>query len=240
MPTNPYFRHYSALNEQGLIEDLVIESIRQWGYDLFYLPREGNTPDSIFNEDASAKYTSHHPIEMYINSVDGFEGDGQFMSKFGIELRHQITLTVAIRTFTSGVGDAANLPRPLEGDLIYFPMDHKLFVIKNVDKYSVFYQTGALQSYSLICEAFEYAGEKLETGIPEVDAIDASLSLSTLEHALRDGNGDLILDANGKPQFDPLFDIDDVMDNYADNTEIDVEAAPLIDATDDNFFSETF
>jgi hypothetical protein len=239
--TSQYFQNFRNLSEQDLIEDLVIESIHIWGHDVCYIPREGNTPDKVWNEDSSSEYNGNYPCEMYIKSYDGYEGDGTFLAKFGIEIRHQVTFTVAIKTFKHMVGNQLNMVRPLEGDLIYFPLDNKLVVIKKVNKYSVFFQTGALQSYDLVCEVFEYAGEKLNTGIPQVDLIEQQLSLSTLAHALRDINGDLILDAEGKPQFDPDFDMDAAMDDVgADNEELGEEAGPLIDATDDNIMSETF
>jgi hypothetical protein len=239
--TSPYFNNYKATNEQELVESLVIESIHQWGMDVNYIHRQDNFPDKIFKEDSSATYTSATPLELYLKSYDGYEGNGEFLAKFGIEVRHQCLLTVAIKTFREMVGDALGILRPLEGDIIHFPMDNKMFVIQKVDKYGVFFQTGTLQSYNLVCEVFEYSSEKFATGVPEIDIIETELSLSTLKHALRDGLGELILDADGKPQFDPDFDMDDAMQDFgADNEEIDEEASILIDATDDNIMSEEF
>jgi hypothetical protein len=229
MPTSTYFSNYTNQGEQALVDSLVIESIRRFGYDVFYIPRTSNNEDATFKEDASASYESNYPIEMYIRTIDGFQGDGQFLSKFGIEIRHELTLTVAIRTFANLVGAATGMARPLEGDLIYYPMDRKLFVIKNVDKYNVFFQSGTLQSYNLRCELFEYAGEKLRTGIADVDRVETSLSNSTLSHPLKDGNGNLILDAAGKPQFDPAFNVDMAGNFSADNAEITTTSTPLID-----------
>jgi hypothetical protein len=240
MPTSSYFNNYNSQSEQALVESLVIESIRRFGYDLFYLPRTSNTEDAIFKEDSSAAFLSNYPIEMYIRSVDGFQGDSQFLSKFGIEIRHELTLTVAIRTFKNLVGDNIGTTRPLEGDLIYLPLDHKLLVIKNVDKYNVFFQSGTLQSYNLRCEVFEYGGEKLDTGIADVDRVETKLSNSTLEHPLKDVNGNLILDAKGKPQFDPAFNIDQIGNFSIDNREIAATSTPLIDHSEDDPLSEEF
>jgi hypothetical protein len=229
MPTSSYFNNYTNQGEQALIDSLVIESIRRYGYDVFYIPRKSNTEDAVFKEDSSASFESNYPIEMYIRTIDGFQGDGQFLSKFGIEIRHELTLTVAIRTFANLVGATTGMARPLEGDLIYYPMDHKIFVIKNVDKYNVFFQSGTLQSYNLRCELFEYAGEKLRTGIPDVDRVETQLSNSTLSHPLVDAQGAVILDAQGKPQFDPAFNVDLAGNFGADNTEIKTASTPLID-----------
>lgn len=238
---SPYFNNHQRVSEQSLVEDLIIEAIHIFGYDVMYIPREGNTPDTIFKEDSSAEYNSSYPVEMYIKSFDGFTGDGQFLSRFGIEIRHELTLTVAIKTFKVEVGNQIGTKRPLEGDLIYYPMDNKLFVIKNVNKYGVFYQTGTLQTYDLICEVFEYAGEKLATGIPEVDIIEDELSLSTKQRALRDGQGNLVLDSKGKPQFDPSFNEDTIMKDFmSDSEEVETEADGLTDFTENNPFSEDF
>lgn len=241
MAVSSYFNLHKNNPEQNLVEDLIVEAIRNFGYDVVYIPRERNAEDPILKEDASSEYNSAYPVEMYIKSFDGFQGDGQFMSRFGIEIRHQITFTVAIRTFLQLVGDSIGTTRPLEGDLIYFAMDNKLFQIQKVDKYSVFYQAGSLQTYDLVCEVFEYAGEKLNTGIEEVDAIGQRLSTSTERHGLRDANGALILDAEGRAQFPEGFDVEDALpDHLDDSEEIKTEADELIDFDEDNPLSEDF
>lgn len=240
MAVSPYFNNFNNVHEQGLVEDLIIEAIQIYGYNVMYLPRTGNTPDIIFNEDSSSEYDAAYQVEMYIKSYDGYDGDGAFLSKFGIEVRNQLNLTVAIKTFVRQVGRTINTTRPLEGDLIYFALDNKLFVIKKVNKYDVFYQSGSLQSYDLTCEVFEYSGEKLNTGIAAVDAIEKAFSPSTMDHALKDINGNLILDVNGKPQFDPTFNLESILGDQSEAAEIATTLIGLLDATDDNIMSEDF
>jgi len=164
--------------EQSLIEDLVIESIKIYGMDAWYIPRTNKTRDSIFNETGYGyiEYPEAHMVEMYVKSVDGFEGEGDFLSKFGLEIRDSVTLTVARRSYESEVvtyrsDNSADAPltRPLEGDLIYLPLNNKIFEIKHVEHESIFYQMGSLQMYDLRAELFEYSGEVFKTGHDFID-----------------------------------------------------------------------
>lgn len=238
--TSPYFNNFKNYDEQELIEDLVIESIHIYGQDVRYIPRVTGLKDEVLHEDTSAEYIGNYPVEMYVRSVDGYGGDGEFLAKFGIEVRHQITFTVAIKTFKHMVGNQLSIKRPLEGALIYFEMNNQVFEIKKVEQYNVFFQGGTLQSYDLTCELFEYAGEKMDSGIPAVDDVEDKLSTSTEAHALRDINGALILDIDGNPQFDPSFDMEDLLGDLSDNEELESDRDGLIDATDDNIMSEDF
>ena len=106
---------------------------------------------------------------MYIRSVDGFEGDGEFLSKFGVEVRDQITFSVALRVFENEVGSVLRRDRPSESDLIFFPFTKALYTIKYVNKKPIFYQMGALQMYDVVCELFEYSNEIFNTGIDIID-----------------------------------------------------------------------
>jgi hypothetical protein len=180
---NYYFENYENSMEQSLIEDLVIESIKIYGIDVWYIPRTSTQRDSIFNETRSGyiEYNEAHMIEMYIKNVDGFEGEGDFLSKFGLEIRDSITLTVARRTYESDVipyrGATETNTRPLEGDLIYLPLNKKIFEIKYVEHEPVFYQMGALQMYDLRAELFEYSGELFNTGHDFIDHNFADVDL---------------------------------------------------------------
>lgn len=171
MATNPFFSNYTFFNEQQLIDDLVIESIQVFGIDTFYLTRSLESVDEILNEDDLSIFNAAYQFEVYVKSVDGFQGEGDFLSKFGLQIRDQATFSVAIRTFERYVTriDPSKI-RPNEGDLIYMPMNQKFFKIMHVEHESVFYQTGALQVYDLKCELFEYSNERIETGIPEIDS----------------------------------------------------------------------
>ena len=168
MATSTYFSKFDHVNEQTLIENIIIESIRIYGHDVFYMPRTTANLDQLLGEDALSKFDDAYPIEMYIKSVDGFEGEGSFVSKFGLEIRQQVTFSLA-RSVWAGMG-LSDVPK--EGDLIYFPMTKKLFEIQFVVNEAVFYQSGALQTYDIQCELFEYSDEDMDTGITAIDSIE--------------------------------------------------------------------
>jgi hypothetical protein len=171
LATNVFFNNYNKYgNEANLIEDLVIESIRIYGVDVVYLTRSLQSVDEILNEDDLSIFNAAYEMEMYVKNVDGFQGEGDFLSKFGLTIRDQMTLTVANRVFERYVTrkDQSKI-RPNEGDLIYFPMNQKFFKIMHVEHESVFYQMGALNVFDLKCELFEYSNERFETGREDVD-----------------------------------------------------------------------
>ena len=170
MATNSFFQNYNFFNEQQLIDDLVIESIQIYGVDTYYVTRKSSNFDHIMNEDRLTVFDAAYQMEAYLKSVDGFQGQGDFLSKFGLEIRDQATFTIAYRTFERHATRIdPMLLRPKEGDLIYLPMNNKFFEVTFVEHESVFYQTGTLQVYDLKCELFEYSNERFETGILEVD-----------------------------------------------------------------------
>ena len=155
--------------EQTLIEDLVVESIKIYGIDTMYLPRTLGAKDDILNEDDLPLYSDAYEVEMYVKNVDGFEGEGDFLSKFGLQIRDSMTLTIAMRTYELEVGINSEINRPREGDIIYMPINKKMFVIQHVEHESIFYQMGSLQTYDLRCDLFEYSGERFDTGFPYLD-----------------------------------------------------------------------
>ena len=191
MATNQYFNlHGTNTPEQRLIENLNIEAIKTFGIDVYYCPRTLNDEDTLMGEDNTASYNSAHTIEMYIKSVDGFEGEGDFISKFGLQIKDQVTFTVARRRWAElNVQGDGRADAPHEGDLIYFPTVSALFQILFVEDESVFYQTGGLQVYDLLCEMFTYSDQKLDTGIEVIDAIERAQSYS-IDFAMDTGNGD--------------------------------------------------
>lgn len=155
--------------EQELIEDLVIESIKIHGVDVWYMKRTTGAKDELLNEDDLPIYEDAYLVDMYIRSVDGFEGEGDFLSKFGLQIRDSMTLSIAIRTFNLEVGLHTEQNRPNEGDLIYFPLNNKMFEVMHVEHEAIFYQMGQLQMYDLRCELFEYSGERFDTGQDFID-----------------------------------------------------------------------
>ena len=192
--TNFYFNNFTNSSEQRLIEDLIIESIKIYGQDMYYLPRRFGSLDPVYTEDAASFYDRAYPIELYIKNVDGFQGDGDFLSKFGVEIRDRVTFTMARRIFSDEIGSNEGTTRPYESDIIYFPLNKKLFKIMFVEHEAIFYQLGALQTFDVVCELFEYSGEPFTTGIPEVDVLTKKYEFDFTEAGLLTETGDLLTD----------------------------------------------
>ena len=175
---NPYFsdgKNTGTRNEQFLIEDLIIESLKIYGQQLMYIPRTLVSKDNVLGEDRLSEFKASFPIEMYFENVDSLGGQGAFIQKFGLMMEQSATLVVARRRWEQLVGryEIGPLPnRPAEGDLIYFPLTKALFEIKFVQHQDPFYQLGKLYVYKLQVELFQYASERLDTGVPEVDAFE--------------------------------------------------------------------
>jgi len=161
---------------------------------MYYVPRNLGNYDQLLTADDQSTYTNPFLVEFYIKSVDGFSGDGSFMSKFGLEIRDQVVFSIAQRVFNEEIGAYTAIERPREGDLIFFPLNNKCFQIKYVNKFEMFYQLGALQTWEMTCELFEYSDEVFNTGIPEIDAIQTKFSTNILDWALRDENDNYLLD----------------------------------------------
>ena len=172
MATSVYFSG-AVRSEQDLYEDLVTESIKVFGQDVVYLPRESLGEDALLNEEWS-QFTQAYPVEMYLENVEGFEGDGNLLGKFGLEIRDQANLVVTKRRWDQAVGQniVNGQASPNEGDLIYFTMTQRLFEIKYVEPKSPFYQLQDLPSYTLTAELFEYNDQHFDTGMDEIDAIE--------------------------------------------------------------------
>jgi hypothetical protein len=169
-----YFKDNSG--EQNLVEDLSIESIKINGRDMIYIPRQLLDEDKLFGEDNSAKFSKGYEFEMYVQSVNGFEGDGDILSKFGIQINDRMELVVARKRFEQEVTTyEPSITRPREGDIIYFPLSRTLFEINFVEHENPFYQLGKLYTYLLVCEAFTYGQEDLDTGFSTVDNFETDV-----------------------------------------------------------------
>ena len=210
---------------------------------MIFLPRNTGTIDKIFSEDPLRSYTTAVPVEMYIKNVEGFEGEGDFLSKFNLQIRDQITFTIARRVFANEVG-SSNIAtgdlvreRPLEGDLIYFPLNRKIFEIRFVEHEAIFYQLGSLQVFDLKCELFEYSNEYFNTGIPEVDRLMENYTLSLDGDGITTENDILITDEEGYPLFQESYDIN-VADPVAQNDDFETVGDSIIDFTERDPFSE--
>ena len=190
MATNHYFNHYGTNTaDQRLTENLIVESIKVYGIDVYYMPRETVNMDSIFGEDRLSEFKDARMIEMYIKNVDGFEGGGSLVSNFGLEVRDQVTFTLSQRRFAelnfeTGIRDT----QPAPGDLIYFPLTKGLYEIRSVRDATIFFQMGALQTFDLLCEVFEYSDEAIDTGIDTLDKIERDESFA-IEFTMGSGTG---------------------------------------------------
>lgn len=244
MPTvNHYFNNFTNSMEQVLIEDLIIESIRIYGIECLYIPRTLVKEDLLFGEDVLSKFDSAYPVEMYVKSVDGFEGDGDFLSKFGLEIRDQMVLTVSRRRFTEevyldGSDTVGTTDRPNEGDLIYFPLNNKLFEIKFVEHEAVFYQMGSLQTYDLTCELFEYSHERLDTGVAAIDAIETAQSGDMLAFQVTTEAGDILSAEDGSRIIQENYRIEDT-DDTANNEFYETQTTGTTDGSGLNFIDWT-
>ena len=184
MPTNVYF-DTGTKSEQHLYEDLMIEQLKIYGQDVFCIPRTLVKEDELFGEDTLSKFGDAYQIEMYFENVDGYEGEKEIMSKFGLQMNEDATFVVARRRFEQLVSHDSNLivkTRPNEGDLVYFPKVKKMFEITFVDHDDPFYQVHNVPAFKLKVKTFEYSSEDIDTGIAEIDAIETANSLDMLEY----------------------------------------------------------
>lgn len=242
MSASFYFNNFNSSMEQQLVEDLVVESIKIYGNDVFYCPRTLKNFDEIYGEDPISEYNSNYMVEMYIKSVDGYEGDGVFLSKFGLQIRDQITFTIAKRTYDSEVGQYTGKAVPQEGDIIFFqlnPQRSQILQIKYVNDRAIFYQLGGLQVYDLVCELFEYSNESLNTGVAALDSIEAQYTINEQAFRLLTQDGFAITDQDGYDIVQGQYSLDTQTQDYgSDNLEIDAEADDILDWTEIDPFSE--
>lgn len=175
MAKNPYFK-FGTNSEQNVVENLIIECLQIYGQEMFYIPRTLVSKDDILGEDRLSEFKNAYPIEMYFENVDGFGGNGAFMSKFGLMIEQSATLVVARKRWQQAVAQYGQtiLPnRPAEGDLLYFPLTGGLFEIKFVQHQNPFYQIGKLYTYKLDIELFQYASERIDTGYNVIDDFES-------------------------------------------------------------------
>jgi hypothetical protein len=173
MATNPYISQKNR-SEQSLYEDLIIESIKFYGQDVYYLPREIVEKEDIFLDSIQSQFGDAYKVEVYIENAEGFDGEGDIFTKFGIEIRDQATFVIARRRWRELVGDrlADAQFRPREGDVIYLPMSESLFQVMKVETETPFYQLSQLPTFRMQCELFEFSDEDFDTGIPDIDNVE--------------------------------------------------------------------
>lgn len=174
MGMNPYFNQ-SVRSEQNLYEDIVIEGLEIYGQVVYYLPRTIVAEDRIFGDDIPSRFSSAYKVTMYIENTEGFDGEGDLFTRFGVEIRDEATFIVARRKWDKLINRYDNdvtVERPKEGDLIYLPLSKSLFEIMHVEHEQPFYQLSNLPTYKMRCQLFEYNDEDLDTGVEDIDAIE--------------------------------------------------------------------
>jgi Virus neck protein len=250
MPTNHYFQSGVPMgrrSEQNLYEDLIIECLRIYGHYVYYVPRKKFNQDLILNEDVLNSYEHAYPIEMYLENVQGFEGEGELLSKFGVELRDTATFVVSRRRWSQLVNHYGQtiLDRPAEGDVVYFPQTKSIFEIRKVIGNQPFYQAGALYVYKLSCELMQYSLENFDTGVTEIDGLP-----DAVQDQLLTSNYELTLENAGALLTE--FDEPIMLENYntdsftlqgetitdAQNLKFDTDIDDILDFTERNPFGE--
>ena len=191
MPLNSYFTQGTS-GEQQLVEDLVVEQIKMFGVEVYYIPRTLVSEDTVLGEDSLNSFDSAYQIEAYLENVQGFGGDGDLFSKFGVRIADQVNFVIARKRFQDLVDDNTTLVvegRPNEGDLVYFPLANKLFSIQYVEHEQPFYQLNKIHVWGLKCELFEYSGEDLDTGVEAIDVIERNLAQTITVNFATGGTG---------------------------------------------------
>jgi len=178
MPRSVYFSQ-AVKSEQNLYEDLIIESLKIFGQDVYYVPRTLVSRDNILGEDTASKFDDAYLIEAYIENTDGFEGAGDLYQKFGLEIRDEATFIISRRQWQNLVGvwnNTVETNKPQEGDLLFLPMSNSFFEISFVEDEQPFYQLSNLPVYKMQCSLFEYNEEDFETGVQAIDGVQAQQS----------------------------------------------------------------
>lgn len=198
MAKNLFFADKPA-NEQNLYEDIIIESLKIYGQDVYYMPREIINEDKILGEDVPSKFSTAYKIEMYIENQQGFDGEGDLFTKFGVEIRDAATFVVSRRRWRHTIqqnSNTINSVRPREGDVLYLPLSNSMFEIMHVEHELPFYQLNNVPTYNLRCELFVYSDEDLDTGIETIDSIEKDAANVTLIlDSARNPNGELFGDS---------------------------------------------
>ena len=244
MPTNVYF-DTGTTSEQRLYENLIIEQLRAFGHDVYYLPRKLVKEDTLFGEDTLSSFNDAYIVEMYLDNIEGFEGQKEMMTRFGLDMQDEATWVVSRRRFEQLISTDQNLivsSRPNEGDLIYFPRAKKLFEISFVDHDDPFYQIYNLPVFKMRCRTFEYSSEGLNTGISDIDAIETSESTDALgyqivlETATESGTNHLITE-DGTFIVQEDYNIDTI-DTSSDSQFFETQGDSILDFTERNPFGE--
>jgi len=244
MATNHYFQSGvpgGRSSEQLLVEDIIIECLKIYGFDVYYMPRATVYQDNILNEDVLNKFDHAYPLEMYMSSNMGFEGEGDLLTKFGVEVRDTATFIVSRRRWDEVVARTGTVQltvRPAEGDILYFPLTKAFFEIMRVDSTDPFFQVGKLYVFKLECELLRISSERFSTGINEIDdlAADKSIDVNNFNILLETGDRLKYEYYSDSYMINESFNIESIIPNISNESfreEIDI-----LDFTERNPFGE--
>ena len=245
---NPYFQSgipMGRVSEQNLYEDLVIECLKIYGFELYYLPRKSFNEDRILGEDPLNNYEHAYPIEMYLESNTGFEGQGEFLSKFGVQTVESANFVVSRKRWLEVAGSTGNTVlslRPAEGDLLYFPLTKSYFEIRKVEGDKPFYQVGKLYVYKMTCELMQFSSEVINTGISEIDTYPDIVNedIQNFEVTQEDGS-ELLFEFNTEsPIILESYSLLHSDDGAARNEDFDTNITDILDFSERNPFGEVF
>ena len=244
MPTNVYF-DTGTTAEQRLYENIIIEQLKAFGHDVYYLPRKLVNEDTLFGEDTLSSFNDAYIIEMYLDNIEGYEGQQEMITRFGLDIQNEATWVVSKRRFEQLISTDQNLivsTRPNEGDLIYFSKGKKLFEIGFVDHDDPFYQIQNLPVFKLRCRTFEYSHEDLATGISAIDAIETGASLDALAYqlVLESGTGsgtNYLLTEDGDWIISEDYKVD-AIDTSSDSDFFETQGDSILDFSEINPFGE--
>src|SRR6056300_1723994 len=192
MPVNHYFQGGNGIGndaEKRLHEDLIIEGLKIYGHDCYYLPRTLVNHDLVLGEDTLSKFDQSYMLEMYVETTEGFAGEQELVSKFGLEIREDTTFVISKRRWQNQVDSLATLiktGRPNEGDVIFVPLMNSFFEIQFVEDQEPFFQLGNLPVYKLKATRFEYSSERLNTGVTAIDNAEDNLSIDQLNYLINE------------------------------------------------------
>ena len=258
MAINHHFQGGNGIgnqNEKNLYEDFIIEGLKIYGHDVYYLPRTLVNQDLILGEDSLSKFDDSYLIEMYVETTEGLAGEQELINKFGLEIREETTFMLSKRRWNDAVDSYHTMikeGRPNEGDIIYYPLLNKFFEISFVEDQEPFFQLGNLPVYKLRARTWEYSSEKLDTGVADIDSAEDQFSLDQLAHQfmLEDGTGSLQLENDSVDGTVNYFINEEyniqTQSPYADNLDLDAQAGfntadtsdDILDFTERNPFGE--
>jgi hypothetical protein len=245
---NPYFQSGVPMgrgSEQNLYEDLIIECLKIYGFELYYLPRKPFNEDRILGEDPLNNYQHAYPIEMYFENDTGFDGQGEFLSRFGVQTAINGNFIVSRKRWLEVAGSTGNTVlgiRPAEGDLLYFPLTKSYFEIRKVEGDKPFYQVGKLYVYRITCELMQFSSEVINTGIPEIDTYPNIINedVQNFELTQEDGSEMLFEFNTETPIILESYTTVHSDDGAARNEDFDTNITDILDFSERNHFGELF